>query len=107
MTGNSNWTDPSLLQGYLNYYQSNLAQDRAVSSALLIYGGSRVGLGLAKQAGSALAARIGGSFLVGPETAAGAFAFGFIVRNQTQVDQSRVNALKARIKQIRNCGAGS
>jgi hypothetical protein len=104
ITGNSNWNDPSLLEAYKKYYQSNLNNAAPFSTVTAKYivsfvgaiiSGSTIGKAAAipLNLGKSVAGRIGVSQIM-------TTSFNQMVSDQIKLDQSRVDALNERLQYL-------
>lgn len=105
LTGNDNWNDASTLQGYQNYYQSNVNQWQPLTSttAKVI-----IGMGATIAGGTAIGRALSVPLRVGSASgrygAAGVGAVGLnsFIAGQLKLNQDRVNALQQRLNYLKS-----
>lgn len=99
LTGNDNWNDASTLQGYQNYYQSNVNQWQPLTSntAKVIIGmGSALAGATPIGRAASIPLRVGSASARYGAAAVGAVGLNSFIAGQLKLNQDRVNALQQR-----------
>ncbi len=95
VTGNKNWHNPSILQGYRNYYQSNVNQWQAMNSRWVGYGIAAASAFPLVRAGKY------GTWAAGFVAGAGGWEIGNFIQNQLRINEAKVSALDERLKVLK------